>query len=162
MDITIMHTSTLCQKTSLVKKQRTVRRRRNRRAHRECHARPIDESAAASAANLKLSRPPMTRSRSSPVSSFNSPQSPIQERREQNIVAESIPEHHDFAPDPAPAYAGSYRQVGTKASKESFQHPPSYMSREPNGDRAWNAATSDQGSENVILDAPSVDGGSLL
>ena len=121
---------------------------------------PIEESPA-TPANGQIARPPIRRARSSPVSNASNPHSPVKERMEQRFPTESIPEHQDFAPDAAPAYAASFRQVGTKTSRESFQPPPSYMSREPNGDRAWNAATSDQGSENVTIDAPSVAGGSV-
>jgi hypothetical protein len=120
---------------------------------------PIEESPA-TPANGKITRPPIRRARSSPISSVSNPHSPVKERVEQRFPTESIPEHQDFAPDAAPAYAASFRQVGINTSKESVQPPPSYMSREPNGDRAWNAATSDQGSENVTIDAPSVAGGS--
>ena len=119
------------------------------------------EELLATPANGKITRPPMRRARSSPVSTASNPHSPIKERAEQRFPAEPIPEHQGFAPDAAPAYAASFRQVATNTSKESFQPPPSYMSREPNGDRAWNAATSDQGSEVVTLDAPSIAGGSV-
>lgn len=123
---------------------------------------PIEEASnPMTPINEATTRPAFRRSQSSPVSNFGSPQSPSKERRDAAIVGESIPEHQDFAPDPAPAYAASYRQVGAKGSKESFQRPPSYMSRDQNGDRQWNAATSDQTSESVTLDNRSVAGGSV-
>ena len=120
---------------------------------------PVEEIRPATPADSKGPRPPMRRSRSSPVSSIGSPQSPIKERRDPSFMNESIPEHHDFAPEPAPAYAVSFRHIGRKVSKESFQPPPSY--REQNENQGVNVVASDQGSEHATLDAPSVAGGSV-
>ena len=121
---------------------------------------PIDDSASARGIVNKPSRPPINRARSSPGSGFGSPQSQNNDRTEQRYPSESIPEHQDFAPEAAPAYAASFRQADPRTSQDSLQRPPSYVSGEQNGERNLKPATSGQGSGSVTPDTASIAGGS--
>ncbi|KAK3699141.1 hypothetical protein LTR37_016615 [Vermiconidia calcicola] len=95
-------------------------------------------------------RPSVRRAHSSPVSSIGSPKSPVQEQR-QKSVEEAIPEQPDIPV--APAYAASYREA--VQSKESVR-PPSYVSQDPRDGDDDGGNASDQGSQNMTIDAASV------